>query len=118
MLAVGACGATREAQKPDPSYTVLTKPGTRPPANDVERAVLAQIDKLPAGQASTVAGRNVTAGAMYTAASGRRCRTVTLQPSAATAAKSMLACKFDNRWAYVPDVVRRPAKADNRSVPK
>jgi len=115
MLVVGACGATPELQKPDPGYTVLTKPGTRPPANDVERAVLAQIDKLPADRASTVAGHNVTAGAAYTAASGRRCRAVTLQGAAT---KSMLACKFDNRWAYVPDVVRRPTKADNRSVTK
>lgn len=117
-LVLCGCGTAPAPQQPDPSYTALTHPGTRAPADELERAILEQLARLPADKPTTVAGRSVTAGTAYTAASGRDCRSISVQASGVAAGKALLACKFSKGWSYVPDVVRHPTKADNRKVPQ
>ncbi len=103
-----ACGTTSKPVKPDPSYKLLTQPGTRAPADDLEKAILAQLKQLAPDKEANINGRVVVAGAPYAAASGRTCRAVSVRANGPAAARDHLACRIGNGWAFVPDVVRRP----------
>ena len=97
-----ACGASVPAGAPRSTPPVADGAGVVEPADDVEATALKRLDGWPAGQAWAVAGVSVTAGAPYTAASGRTCRSLGFQrPEGGT---TRLACHDGARWFYVPDV--------------
>jgi len=110
IAATAACGTSAPPPATDPSYKLLTEPGTRAPADDLERAILKQLSGLTADQQATIGGRTIVAGAPYSAASGRTCRSVSVNAGANAPARDHLACKIGEAWSFVPDVVRRPAK--------
>ena len=80
------------------------------PASTSEKAVLSQLDTLPAGQSRPFGSVKVTAGNGYDAASGRRCRTVKFEATGGESSKTRLACRDDTAWFFVPEVfVARPS---------
>lgn len=68
-----------------------------------ERAVLAQLPRLPAGMPQTVRGTRVVADEPYEAASGRRCRALRLQERTQGEIER-LACTNGKEWFFVPNV--------------
>lgn len=113
-----ACGSSAPPAKPDPSYVLLTQPGTRPPADELERAILGQLARLAPDSPTNVSGRVVIAGTPYAAASGRMCRSIAVRPTASAPTRTALACQMAAGWAYVPEVVRTPAKSPTPEVAK
>ena len=113
VTGLAACATTARPAAPDPSYTLLTKPGTRAATDDLERAILKQLGQLTTSKEAAIGGRAVVAGAPYTAASGRTCRSVNVRAAGAAPARIHLACVISDAWSFVPDVVRRPDSAEN-----
>ena len=95
-LAAAACGSA--SAEGDVWFDDQLRPGSVDVTNDTERETLARLSDLPAGDSVTIAGEQVTAGEPYHAASGRRCREVSLGGAA------RLACEQEQGWVFVPDV--------------
>ncbi len=70
---------------------------------DQERAILAQVGELPAGKSLVIDSTRVKAGTIYTAASGHRCRSVSIKNAERT--RKRLACHEDDSWFFVPNVM-------------
>ncbi len=102
VLATG-CGSSPPPVN-DPDYRALTQPGTEPAESEVDKAVLQAIDGMAVDAPTPLAGRTVTAGAKYAAASGRICRTVSVSGESV----ARLVCEIGGTWAFVPDVVATP----------
>lgn len=100
-LAVG-CGASSAhsgATTPPPAARAGTVEAQDPEA----RAVLGRLDEIPEGTPEFLhGGGQVLAGAAYLAASGRRCRGVSLRTDGRE--RALLACRDANHWFFVPDV--------------
>jgi len=79
------------------------------PGSPAERAVLAQLDKIPPDSPTTVKGTEVVAGAPYHAASGRVCRGVDLKAGAGQVV-TRVACTRGQEWFFVPNVFTGPNK--------
>lgn len=71
---------------------------------DDERALLAQLPRLPTGKPQRVQGLSVVADEPYEAASGRRCRPLHVQAAGAAHGAPRLACSDGTSWFFVPDV--------------
>lgn len=100
LLAPGVlgCGAARpgvDMEGPRAYGTVI------PPADEGEQRVLEMLDDMPVDAPTTVAGKEVTAGERYEAASGKTCRSVAIEGEA----NSRLACRDMEGWAFVPPVL-------------
>lgn len=68
-----------------------------------ERAILAELPRLPTDSPRQLSGLTVLAHAPYSAASGRTCRILSLrQPT--RQAHERLACSDGSAWFFVPDV--------------
>lgn len=101
LLASVGCGATRpgvDMEGPRAYGTVI------PPADEGEKRVLEVLDDLPADAPTNVAGKSVTAGPSYEAASGKTCRSVAIEGEVT----SRLACRDMEGWAFVPPVLVTP----------
>ena len=110
VLTVAGCSAPPKPA-PDPGYQALVEPNTRVPENDLERSILGRLDELAADAEITIGGSVVLAGRAYAAASGRRCRMVTIRDNAPTAGDNhRLACIIAGSWAFVPEVLRMPVE--------
>lgn len=83
--------------------------GVVPAKTSVERRVLELLDTLPSGAAQQVEDSTVQATAPYFAASGRRCRQLTITSAGRPPDAPRLACQEGSRWHYVPTVVVGPA---------
>lgn len=68
----------------------------------LEQALLRALPSLPSGRPRQIEGATVMAEAAYTAASGRTCRTLSIQANGK--ARSRLACHAEGAWYFVPDV--------------
>jgi hypothetical protein len=66
--------------------------------------LLGHVAALPSGRQQRVAGFVVQADAPYAAASGRTCRTLTIEQAGATPARNRVACTDGKRWFFVPNV--------------
>ena len=100
-LLASSCAGPQAAVEPAPDLASLVGPGTRQPQSELERALLPKLGEQPEGGTVAVAGRSVQLGPVYAAASGRRCRLV----SVADADNAAAACQVDGAWAFVPRVV-------------
>jgi hypothetical protein len=101
-----ACGPAPGPAHPDVEYEALASPSARPPASEVERAILVHLGDLDTGNTAQLEGRTVVIGPPYAAASGRSCRRITIGGgSAADAPQHVLACLIAGAWSFVPAVV-------------
>jgi hypothetical protein len=103
---VGSCGGAHSGE-----HAGVDTPGggVVEPATAAERQVLEALDTLPAGTARRFGNSVVVAEAPYFAASGRRCRGLTITPAGGRPGARRLACRQDGRWLYVPMVLIAPA---------
>lgn len=103
-MAAAGCGGRNQVQPTARDIRDANDLGrTVQPDSPAERAVLAQLDKIPADSPTEVQGIHVVAGERYHAASGRICRGVDLQPSGARPA-ARVACTDGTNWFFVPNV--------------
>ena len=104
-----------------PSYSTLRPPraaaaGTIEPTSNLERSLLGRLDTLSEGQALKSAEGMAVVDRVYTAASGRRCRTVHLRFSAQQAI-DRLACNDAEHWFFVPTLnATAPGAADTTTA--
>lgn len=98
-LGVVACGSAE---------IVPESPGGRvDAADDAERQLLAEAERLPAGKKTTVAGMTVIADEPYHAASGNTCRWLSISAGDGPGARR-LACSDGAGWFFAPDVLGPP----------
>lgn len=102
VLTMMACGSPQHTAS-EGQYKALSEPTTEQPVDAVERAILTRIEDLEPGRAVAIEGSSVTAEAAYYAASGRTCRNVLIRRD--DTERVRLACRLDNAWAFVPDVL-------------
>jgi hypothetical protein len=95
-----ACGPSAHTPG-DQSYAASVAPGTRAPADKLEEAILSRLADLAPEQATPIEGQSVSAGKVYTAASGRQCRRVNIS---GPQARTSLACLMPQGWSFVPVV--------------
>ncbi len=72
-----------------------------------ETEVLRAVPTLPVRQPRRIAGLVVTADSAYSAASGRTCRALSINPAAnkpSQGSTQRLACTSGDAWFFVPDV--------------
>lgn len=93
-----ACGGNPHTPG-DGAYASSVKPGTREPVGSFERSVLSQLDTMEADAPVQIDGKSVVAGASYHAASGRKCRRISID-----SAQVDLACQMPDGWYFVPPV--------------
>jgi hypothetical protein len=103
LAAVLACSARPVASARDMADANDTG-ATLEGRTEDERAVLAQLPRLPTGKPQRVRGTSVVADEPYEAASGRRCRTLHLQDGAQPNFTDRLACTNGKQWFFVPNV--------------
>ncbi len=100
LLAFGCSGQ----QTPPAHSTELWRPSVAEPTDDLEREVLRLMPSVAdGGGAITVLGTQVAVGRSYPAASGRRCRTVTISAMEAET-RSRLVCLWGDEWRFAPEV--------------
>ena len=104
LLGIGACGGSAPSEH-EIAYAQTMRPGVELAANATEEQALQQAPALPTGEPTRLAGGVVVAGPIYMAASGRRCREMTVGP------RQRLACEDRQAevWVFVPDVFSIPA---------
>ncbi len=99
---VGACSSRdRDARSPE-EVAVTEKPGRLEPATPTERQLLERLDSLATGELLSLEGTTVTADAIYTSASGSKCRRVSFVSDQKQ--QPRLACRDEQGWFFVPDV--------------
>jgi len=111
VVFAAGCGSSSTPAPADPSYQAMIAPSSRQPAGQLERAILSRLPKLGNTGSVQIQGRTIEAGAVYSAASGHRCRVVRVDADA-----SRLACMVGDAWAFVPDVVDVPESAETPSA--
>jgi hypothetical protein len=112
ILAMTAGGCSRPAVEPRAVADANDTGATLAPRNDVERAVLKAVSSLPTGAPSRVAGATVVAEAAYTAASGRTCRSLSINNPPGSQSVYRLACANGGSWFFAPDVFGGGATAE------
>lgn len=87
---------------------VPDNPGGRVEAvDDDERSILAEIERLPTGEQTTLGATTVVAEEPYRAASGNTCRWLSLTTRGGASARR-LACSDGASWFFAPDVLGPP----------
>lgn len=102
LLLVAACSSQPTASASDIASANDTG-RTVSASNDVERAVLAEVSKLPSDAPTRVRGVGVEARKPYSAASGRTCRQLRVTP-AGVPSRERLVCTDGGAWFFVPEV--------------
>jgi hypothetical protein len=74
------------------------------PSDELERALLAELPKLPSDAPRQIGRSTVVADPPYQAASGRTCRALHLTPAQKSDATLRLVCSDGKTWFFVPDV--------------
>lgn len=97
-LAVG-CGS--------PEFAPNNPGGRVEAADDDERHILAEADRLPVGKETTIGATTVVAEAPYAAASGNTCRWLVLATKGGAGTRR-LACNDGSGWFFAPDVLGPP----------
>lgn len=109
VLGAFACGPSAPPQ--EPGYEAMVASNTSEPKTEVERALLQRLAALESatqpkdtavpvsGGELSVLGTTVVLGSVYDAASGRQCRSITIE-----AQPRRLVCRFESDWAFVDDV--------------
>ena len=103
MVAIAGCGGSELKPTARDLRDANDLGRTIEPGNPSERAVLAELDGLPAETPRKLQGVVVVAGAPYHSASGRTCRSLRvkrgneMQPA-------RVACTEGDGWFYVPNV--------------
>ena len=109
------CGGPEAPAERDIWHTSALRPGRVAPETAGERELLARMDDVPANERVTFGGQTFVVDEPYFAASGRRCRSVTVRPTLdADDVQVKLACEEGSGWVFVPDVFhddRRMAEA-------
>lgn len=100
---LGSCSARSVTSARDVADANDTGATLRGKTED-ERAVLAQLSRLPVGNPQKVGSTSVVADEPYEAASGRRCRALRLQTSGQRSGTERLACTNGKEWFFVPNV--------------
>lgn len=101
-----ACGGNPHTPG-DGAYASSVKPGTRTAVGSFERSVLSQLDTMAPDAPMQIEGKRVIAAASYHAASGRKCRRISVDNAPVD-----LACQMPDGWHFVPPVfaLRQPGK--------
>jgi hypothetical protein len=93
------CGSAQSPE--DQRYAALIAPATRAPSGPVEEAILLRLEELKPNQPTTIEGHQVRVGPVYSAASGRDCRRITIE---GPTTQGSLACLMPEGWSFVPTV--------------
>ncbi|MGE0791124.1 MAG: hypothetical protein AB7S26_35960 [Sandaracinaceae bacterium] len=105
ILAVGwvvmGCGAS-EPRESDIFYDPALRASVVEPEDDADRTLLQRLAADPEPGPLTVGERTYVLEASYDAASGRRCRGLSV------GSERRLACEADDAWAFVPSLETGP----------
>ncbi len=99
-VAVGLIGCASSApSESELAFTRTMSPSIELATTEAETQALLRAGELPANQPIDLGGQAVLAGPVYAAASGRRCREITI------GASHRLACQdlVSDSWVFVPD---------------
>lgn len=96
-----ACGGPPPPTEADLAYAAALRPGTELATTPGEEQALARAATLPDDEAVTLGSQSFVAGPLYVAASGRRCRQLTVD-----GARERLVCEdlSAGGWVFVPDI--------------
>lgn len=104
-----ACAGERHFSRPPTA--MAAGGGTAEPASPAEAKVLEQLDAVAPGQPKAVGDLTVVADAPYHAASGKKCRQVTMTTKRSPkVSRTRLACNDGGAWQFVPNVFLAPSE--------